>query len=273
MKLENLPREMMDEAAASAKKISGLRLRTTVSMEESKIWQHCKRKPQWTPFTADDTNALHRFVRVTGGGYGEMSSSCDQLLLLNAEHLTKQGDAVETRAFNQTEKSSSKKEIDEVCKALHKENGSVGIEQADTMDSGGILGYGRILFPESSTPALYLRVPWNRKDTSGPDVISTHPQALLYFIENVWKLPRPRLLISVTGGAVDFPMDPHKEAVLEQLLNTARRTNAWIVTGGSRAGIMKYVGKLKVIFRVLRKLTAKTVRYEISFCPYFQACS
>jgi hypothetical protein len=217
--------------------------------EENKIWKHCRLKPQWTPFTAKDANSLHRFVRVTGGGCGEISSSFDQLKLLSAQNIAIPGDSrdtIETRTFNQTEKSNSMKEIDESCqKVLLKGDRSVDDEKTckDSTVSAGILGYGRILFPESSTPSLYLRVPWKRKDTSGPDMISTHPQALLYFIENVWKLPRPRLLISVTGGAIDFPMDPHKEAVLEQLLNTARHTNAWIVTGGSRAGIMKYVGE------------------------------
>jgi hypothetical protein len=172
-----------------------------------------------------------------------MGSSFDQLKLLNAEHLAMQGDPIETRSFNQTQKSTSQNVIDSKIHPASQEGGgsrSIGEKKV----AEGILGYGRILFPECSSPSLYLRVPWKRKDTSGPDIISTHPQALLYFMENVWKLPRPRLLISVTGGAIDFPMDPHKQAVLEQLLDTARRTNAWIVTGGSRAGIMKYVGKL-----------------------------
>ena len=66
--------------------------------------------------------------------------------------------------------------------------------------------------------------------------------ALLYFVENVWKLPRPRLLISITGGATNFEMNA--ESILYQLMATARLTNAWLVTGGSNAGIMKYVGKL-----------------------------
>lgn len=110
-----------------------------------------------------------------------------------------------------------------------------------------ILGSSRISFPECSTPSF--RVPWKIKDASESrqEIVSTHPQALIYFIENVWKLPRPRLLISIAGGAADFPMDPHKEAVLEQLMDTARRTNAWLVTGGSRAGIMKYVGTPKAL--------------------------
>eukprot|EP00292_Cryptomonas_paramecium_P011106 CAMPEP_0113701736 /NCGR_PEP_ID=MMETSP0038_2-20120614/24757_1 /TAXON_ID=2898 /ORGANISM="Cryptomonas paramecium" /LENGTH=324 /DNA_ID=CAMNT_0000625695 /DNA_START=331 /DNA_END=1302 /DNA_ORIENTATION=- /assembly_acc=CAM_ASM_000170 len=43
-------------------------------------------------------------------------------------------------------------------------------------------------------------------------------------------------------------MNPHNEEVLQQLMETARRTNAWLVTGGSRAGIMKYVGEARCRF-------------------------
>ena len=94
-----------------------------------------------------------------------------------------------------------------------------------------ILGSSRISFPECSTPSF--RVPWKIKDASESrqEIVSTHPQALIYFIENVWKLPRPRLLISIAGGAADFPMDPHKEAVLEQLMD------AGIQRGGPTPGL------------------------------------
>jgi transient receptor potential cation channel subfamily M protein 2 len=65
----------------------------------------------------------------------------------------------------------------------------------------------------------------------------------LYYVENVWELPRPKLLISVTGGAQDFALSRAKENVLYKLMEAARQTDAWIVTGGTDAGIMKYVGE------------------------------
>lgn len=53
----------------------------------------------------------------------------------------------------------------------------------------------------------------------------------------------PRLLISVTGGARDFELSPQLELVLKRgLRQAALITNAWIVTGGTDCGIMKYVG-------------------------------
>jgi transient receptor potential cation channel subfamily M member 2 len=65
--------------------------------------------------------------------------------------------------------------------------------------------------------------------------------ALLF---QIWKLPVPKLIISVTGGALDFRMD---RALTNKfrvgLMRAAQSTGAWIVTGGTRTGVMKHVGK------------------------------
>jgi hypothetical protein len=109
------------------------------------------------------------------------------------------------------------------------------------------LGFGRIRFAGEDLPASYVRVPWRMKVSdpdSDLDVYHTHPQLLLYHVENVWNLQRPRILISITGGAVDFPMSEEKERVLYELMSAASHTDAWLVTGGSNSGIMKYVGQL-----------------------------
>ena len=116
------------------------------------------------------------------------------------------------------------------------------------------LGFGRVAFPESDHSACYLRVPWNIKD--GDSILTSHPSMLLYFVENVWNLPRPRLLISITGGAMNFEMNA--EGILTQLMATARQTNAWLVTGGSNAGIMKYVGEIEFFKSFYSKQPANT---------------
>jgi hypothetical protein len=115
-------------------------------------------------------------------------------------------------------------------------------QTADAVSGNDCLGFGRLRFPKQDLPANYIRVPWKMK-TPGAEVFHTHPQVLLYYIENVWNLQRPRMLISITGGAVDFPMNEEKERVLYKLLEAARHTDAWLVTGGSNSGIMKYVGE------------------------------
>jgi hypothetical protein len=92
------------------------------------------------------------------------------------------------------------------------------------------LGFGRISFP-TVEPKLYLRVPHN----SDPDM-------LVHFVENVWNISRPKLLIGITGGAQDFPVSEDLEQILNELMQIARQNDAWIITGGTRVGIMKYIG-------------------------------
>ena len=104
------------------------------------------------------------------------------------------------------------------------------------------LGFGRIEFDVQEGHLMpYVRIPWKSKRSHGPKLSAT-AMSTLYYVENVWDLKRPKLLISVTGGAQDFPMNRAKENVLYKLMEAARHTSAWIITGGTEAGIMKYVG-------------------------------
>jgi hypothetical protein len=66
---------------------------------------------------------------------------------------------------------------------------------------------------------------------------------LVHFVENVWNIPRPKLLIGITGGAVDFPVSEDLDKILNELMQIARQNDAWIITGGTRVGIMKYIGR------------------------------
>ena len=76
---------------------------------------------------------------------------------------------------------------------------------ANSAYPGWELAFGRIKFPSVEYAANYLKVPWNFSSSSDA-ALSAHPQILLNFVESTWNLPRPKLLISVTGGATDFPM-------------------------------------------------------------------
>ncbi|KAI8729644.1 transient receptor potential cation channel subfamily M member 2 [Biomphalaria glabrata] len=59
-----------------------------------------------------------------------------------------------------------------------------------------------------------------------------------------WKMPIPRLLISVTGGAQRFELKPRLSAILKQgLIEAALNTGAWIITGGTKSGVMEFVGE------------------------------
>ncbi|GFO31362.1 transient receptor potential cation channel subfamily m member 2-like [Plakobranchus ocellatus] len=59
-----------------------------------------------------------------------------------------------------------------------------------------------------------------------------------------WKMPEPRLLISLTGGAQRFELKPRLSSLLKQgLVEAAVNTGAWIITGGTASGVMEFVGE------------------------------
>lgn len=58
-----------------------------------------------------------------------------------------------------------------------------------------------------------------------------------------WGLKKPKLLISVTGSAMNFQMKPNLRKVFRRgIAQAAKSTQAWILTGGTHAGVMKHVG-------------------------------
>jgi hypothetical protein len=93
-------------------------------------------------------------------------------------------------------------------------------------------GFGRLKFNATMDDyKLYLRVQKN-----------SDPNMVLYFMQTVWNLPSPKLLIGITGGAKDFKISPELESILNELMHITRENEAWILTGGTRGGIMKYFG-------------------------------
>ncbi len=62
--------------------------------------------------------------------------------------------------------------------------------------------------------------------------------------ENGWNLQKPKLIISVTGGAKNFTI-PHrmKKAFKEGLIKAAITTDAWIISGGTHTGVMRLIGE------------------------------
>uniref|UniRef100_A0A8C5MRQ4 Transient receptor potential cation channel subfamily M member 2 n=1 Tax=Leptobrachium leishanense TaxID=445787 RepID=A0A8C5MRQ4_9ANUR len=72
----------------------------------------------------------------------------------------------------------------------------------------------------------------------------TEPSALFDLMTQQWGLKVPNLLISVTGGAKNFNINPRlKNLFSGGLVTAAQSTGAWIITGGCHAGVMKHVGE------------------------------
>eukprot|EP00048_Salpingoeca_helianthica_P009388 m.134912 g.134912 ORF g.134912 m.134912 type:complete len:1743 (+) comp14855_c0_seq3:157-5385(+) len=102
-------------------------------------------------------------------------------------------------------------------------------------------GFGTIPFPAGSN-ATYICV-WAqpKKQAQASDLRRIGKNMVEALLHAGYSLPR--LLISVTGGAKDFELSPQLETVLKRgLRRAALTTNAWIVSGGTDCGIMKYVG-------------------------------
>ena len=77
--------------------------------------------------------------------------------------------------------------------------------------------------------------------------------------EKHWKITRPEVLISVTGGAQDFVLSPRLKRVFDRgLTSAASSTNAWVVTGGTDTGVMKLVASAFVEYGVTTPLIAVT---------------
>lgn len=63
------------------------------------------------------------------------------------------------------------------------------------------------------------------------------------YSDSGFNLPRPKMILSVTGGAQKFSIDENtKTAFKLGLMKAAKTTNAWIITGGTNKGVMRLVG-------------------------------
>nr|XP_029136475.1 transient receptor potential cation channel subfamily M member 2-like [Labrus bergylta] len=72
----------------------------------------------------------------------------------------------------------------------------------------------------------------------------TSPEILYQLLTEQWKLSPPNLLISVTGGAKNFYLKARIKNMFHRgLIKVAQTTGAWIITGGTHAGVMKHVGQ------------------------------
>ncbi|XP_071321114.1 transient receptor potential cation channel subfamily M member 2 [Trachinotus anak] len=72
----------------------------------------------------------------------------------------------------------------------------------------------------------------------------TSPEVLYHLLTEQWKLSSPNLLISVTGGAKNFYLKAGLKNMFHRgLIKVAQTTGAWIITGGTHAGVMKHVGQ------------------------------
>lgn len=117
----------------------------------------------------------------------------------------------------------------------------------------GDLPIGSILFPAQKSRSQIVKV--DRTDVTPlqhekKQHVNDVCQAVKHFANNVLlntefidNKKKPKVLISITGGAGAYVIPPAIEPIFSKgLMKAASDTNAWIVTGGTESGVMKAVG-------------------------------
>ncbi|XP_015281869.1 PREDICTED: transient receptor potential cation channel subfamily M member 8 [Gekko japonicus] len=72
----------------------------------------------------------------------------------------------------------------------------------------------------------------------------TDSETLYDLMTQQWHLKTPNLVISVTGGAKNFALKPRMRKIVSRLIYIAQSKGAWIFTGGTHYGLMKYIGEV-----------------------------
>ncbi|CAF1166712.1 unnamed protein product [Adineta ricciae] len=128
-------------------------------------------------------------------------------------------------------------EIAEQMRNVQKKIKSLAICQQDasnelTMDFG-FLKFDENELDSSTRLSEYIRLSLN-----------TSAETVVKFMKDGWGLPNPDLIISVTGGAKSFEMSTRLKKVFQRgLVAAAVNTNAWLITAGTNAGVVKEVGE------------------------------
>eukprot|EP00049_Salpingoeca_infusionum_P025689 m.21225 g.21225 ORF g.21225 m.21225 type:complete len:1390 (-) comp8262_c0_seq1:191-4360(-) len=97
--------------------------------------------------------------------------------------------------------------------------------------------YGQLVFEGGNQAAPPVGKPFIRLQKDTP------AEKICQLMQSTWDLALPRFILSVTGGATSFELPPRLDRMIRQgLRKAAQGSNAWIITGGTNTGVMKYVG-------------------------------
>ncbi|XP_062972120.1 transient receptor potential cation channel subfamily M member 8 isoform X1 [Elgaria multicarinata webbii] len=93
--------------------------------------------------------------------------------------------------------------------------------------------FGDIEFENLGKTGKYIRLSCDTDSETLYDLMTQH-----------WHLKTPNLIISVTGGAKNFALKPRMRKIVSRLIYIAQSKGAWIFTGGTHYGLMKYIGEV-----------------------------
>ncbi|KAK0422426.1 hypothetical protein QR680_007566 [Steinernema hermaphroditum] len=91
------------------------------------------------------------------------------------------------------------------------------------------------------------------------------PEDIMYLMEKVWNLERPRLVITVHGGMNNFEVQDRLGRLFrEGLLKAAQTTGAWIITSGVDSGVVRHVAQALDEAGISARMRSKIVTIGIA---------
>ncbi|UJR20407.1 hypothetical protein I4U23_023538 [Adineta vaga] len=96
--------------------------------------------------------------------------------------------------------------------------------------------------------------------------IETDPTLIETILLDIWQIPRPALLMQITGGHKYFKLRGHMQVTfLDDLVKFVSKSNTWLFTNAANVGIVQFIGQT-IRKRKLTKPQDKTV--TIGVCNY-----
>ncbi|TKR95142.1 hypothetical protein L596_009349 [Steinernema carpocapsae] len=91
------------------------------------------------------------------------------------------------------------------------------------------------------------------------------PEDIMYLMEKVWNLERPKLVITVHGGMNNFEVQDRLGRLFrEGLLKAAQTTGAWIITSGVDSGVVRHVAQALDEAGISARMRSKIVTIGIA---------
>uniref|UniRef100_A0A672VDS6 Transient receptor potential cation channel subfamily M member 8 n=1 Tax=Strigops habroptila TaxID=2489341 RepID=A0A672VDS6_STRHB len=134
------------------------------------------------------------------------------------------------------------KSMGNLCKCGYPENQHIEGTQINTNEKWNYKkhtkelptdAFGDIQFENMGKRGKYIRLSCDTDSETLYDLMTQH-----------WHLKTPNLVISVTGGAKNFALKPRMRKIFSRLIYIAQSKGAWIFTGGTHYGLMRYIGEV-----------------------------
>ena len=186
--------------------------------------------------TADQ---MAKFIYLTNGTSGQYSQPMEEEERAIGQAALRNG-SKSFKSLNLSELESGSSST-----AGKKENAGAKynrVASAETRDTGPNPWCGTFEADGESTDVKFLtvNVP-NQKEKEAEDFFNSYnPHLIRYYLERVWKLNRPDVIITVTGSAMAFEMSTEdKDKIMKGMMDGTRNLDAWFITGGTKSGIME----------------------------------